>query len=302
MEVLARVQAGSRTIECGLATTGQERAAIQAQRFRVYQRRGYYRPGLQADRDAYDRAARNFLAVLGDGGGGAWLLGSARVILGEPHPGFRFPAERAFDFELPAVIAATTVVQRVEVTRVVAEAVQGIVIGGLLTPLGLIQAIAAYTGPLGIEAGLAVIKRRFLRALQRAGVLLHEIRPARLIYPEDGAVCGYYHRHPDPVVPVCWRVAEIAPSVEQAIASYESRHIPPPDVRDLPRSSSPGGSTRGGPEARDTTELLSCQPRLTPCHDVEAGKPRHDPVHPAASDATRPISATRATHGDRRAT
>ena len=43
--------------------------------------------------------------------------------------------------------------QQIEVTRVVAEAVQGIVIGGLLTPLGLFQAISAYSRPLGIRAG-----------------------------------------------------------------------------------------------------------------------------------------------------
>ena len=182
---------------------------------------GYYRPGLQRDRDEYDRAARYFLALLGDGGGGAWLLGSARVILGEARPGFRFPAECAFEFELPAAIRDTAASQRVEVTRVVAEAVQGIVIGGLLTPLGLIQAIASYTLPLGIQAGLAVIKLRFLRALQRLGMRLHEIEPARLIYPEDGPTAGYYHHHPDPVVPVYWLNDEIAPSVDQAIARYQ---------------------------------------------------------------------------------
>lgn len=94
------------------------------------------------------------------------LLGSARLILGEPRAGFRFPAEEAFEFELPVTIRETTVSERVEVTRVVAEAVQGIVIGGLLTPLGLIQAIAQHVEPLGIRCGLAVIKQRFLRAFR----------------------------------------------------------------------------------------------------------------------------------------
>ncbi len=144
------------------------------------------------------------------------------MILGESRAGFRFPAEEAFEFELPAAIRETTVSERVEVTRVVAEAVQGIVIGGLLTPLGLIQAIAQYVSPLGIRCGLAVIKQRFLRALQGLGVRLHEIEPARLIYPKDGLVAGYYHHHPDPVVPVYWRIDEIAPSVEQAIARYQA--------------------------------------------------------------------------------
>ena len=69
-----------------------------------------------------------------------------------------------------------------------------------------------------------MIKLRFLRALQGLGVRLHEIQPARLIYPSDGPVSGYYHRHPDPVVPVCWLVDESAPSVEQAISTYHARH------------------------------------------------------------------------------
>jgi hypothetical protein len=125
---------------------------------------------------------------------------------------------------LPPAIADTTVSQRVEVTRVVAEAVRGVVIGGLLTPLGLIQAIAAFVEPLDIRCGVAVIKQRLLCALQRLGVRLHEIEPARLIYPEDGPVSGCYHHHPDPVVPIYWLTDEITPSVEQAISTHQARH------------------------------------------------------------------------------
>ena len=57
---------------------------------------------------------------------------------------------------------------------------------------------------------------------------LLEIHPARLIYPSDGPVSGYYHRHPDPVVPVYWLAEEIAPSVEQAIAMYDPDTPPRP--------------------------------------------------------------------------
>jgi hypothetical protein len=108
------------------------------------------------------------------------------------------------------------------VTRVVAEATRGVVIGGLLTPLGLIQAIAAFVDPLGYRCGLAVIKLRFLRALQGLGVRLYDIQPAWLIYPADGPTAGYYHQHPDPVVPVYWLTDEIAPSVERAIRQYRA--------------------------------------------------------------------------------
>jgi hypothetical protein len=240
MDVLTRIRAGGREIHCGLATTRHERAAAQAQRFRVYERRGYYRPGLHTDRDAYDtKAAAYFLALLPTGHRSGVLLGSARVILGDARAGFRFPAEHAFEFELPETIAAIAASQRVEVTRVVAEAVQGIVIGGLLTPLGLIQAISEYVRPLGIRCGLSVIKRRFLRVLQGLGVCLHEIQPSRLVYPINGPVAGYYHRHPDPVVPVYWLVDEIAPSVLNAIKQFhragEERQVGHP--RTLPAPS-----------------------------------------------------------------
>jgi hypothetical protein len=80
MEVLARIQAGGRVIACGLAITKQERAAVLAQRFRVYQRHGYYRAGLGADRDVYDTDAAYFLATLPDAKLGDVLLGSARLI------------------------------------------------------------------------------------------------------------------------------------------------------------------------------------------------------------------------------
>ena len=143
------------------------------------------------------------------------------MIFGEPDAEFMFPAQKAFEFELPAAIQETAVCQRVEVSRVVAEAVQGIVIGGLLTPLGLLQAVSEHGRRLGIRCGLAVIKLRLLRALQGLGVCLHVIHPARLIYPSDGSVSAYFHHHPDPVVPVYWLTDEIAPSIERAIGRYQ---------------------------------------------------------------------------------
>ena len=129
--------------------------------------------------------------------------------------------------------------QRVEISRVVAEATRGVVIGGLLTPLGLIQAMAGHTRPLDVRAGLAMIKLRLLRALQGLGVRLHEIQPARLIYPIDGPVSGYCHHHPDPVVPVWWLTDEIAPSIEQAISMYDSRYTAGSLSRSLPTPGSP---------------------------------------------------------------
>ena len=146
MEVLARIRTGTRNIEFALATTRRERAPVLAQRFPVDQRKGYYRHGLHVDRDDWERKALYFLATLPDGADSRFLLESARVILGESRPGFRFPAEEAFDFDVLAAVRKTAFSKRIEVGRVVAEAVHGIVIGGLLNPLGLIHAISGTRG------------------------------------------------------------------------------------------------------------------------------------------------------------
>lgn len=63
MDVLARIRASGREIECGLATIRQARAAVQAQGFRVDQRRGHDRPGPRANRDAHDSSATYILAA-----------------------------------------------------------------------------------------------------------------------------------------------------------------------------------------------------------------------------------------------
>jgi len=219
MDMLARIQAGARSIECGLAITRRERAAVQAQRFRVYEGRGYYRAGLEVDHDDYDDSALPFLAVLRDATLDAVLLGSARLILGEPRAEFRFPVERAFEFDLPPSVAVIAPEQRIEVSRVVAEATHGIVIGGLLTPLGLMHAIWEYVWPRGFRAGVAVIKHRLLRALQGLGVPLHEIQPAAVVYPKDGPLAGYYYDSGS-VAPVYF-TDTIGPSIQRAIARYQ---------------------------------------------------------------------------------
>lgn len=129
------------------------------------------------DRDEYDRKAVYFLALLGSEDSGGWLLGSARLILGAARPGFRFPAEKAFQFDLPPRLQEIPVHQRAEVSRLVTEAVQGVLIGGLLTPLGLVQAIAEYSRGRGLRLGFSIMKMRFVRALDGAGLPLPRARP-----------------------------------------------------------------------------------------------------------------------------
>jgi hypothetical protein len=136
MEGLAHVSAGDRSIECGVATTSEERTAVHTHRFRVYQRRGYYRPNLQADRELYDDAAISFLALDADP---ARSCSGARAP-GRPLRWAQVLVEHAFGFELPEAIAKTTVSERMERTRGAPEAVRGIAIGELLVPLGLIEA------------------------------------------------------------------------------------------------------------------------------------------------------------------
>jgi len=113
-----------------------------------------------------------------------------------------------------------------EVTRLVSERPGGIVAGGLLVPLGLIQAVSVYSRQHAIRCGLAVVKQRLLRALHAAGVPLSEISPARLIYPEDGPTSPYYHRHADPVIPVWWSADQLAPFLERAVARYQMGRSP----------------------------------------------------------------------------
>lgn len=228
MDVLARIRVAGREIDFGVATTPAEREAVIAQRFRIYQRRGYYQPGLADDRDEYDNRAVYVIARLRRGGKASAIVGSARFIVGEDEAGFRFPVQHAFDVHLPEALTAFPARQCGEITRVVSERAAGLGFGGLLTPLGLIQAASLYSQRHDISSGLALVKQRFFRALTGAGVLLHELAAARVIYPVDGPVSPYFYRHPDPVVPIYWLVEETAPTIEGAIARYVERQSPAP--------------------------------------------------------------------------
>ncbi len=64
MEVLATIEAGGHTIDFGVANTRREREAVLAQRFRVFQRQGYFRKELRVDQDEYDGEAVYFLGRL----------------------------------------------------------------------------------------------------------------------------------------------------------------------------------------------------------------------------------------------
>ena len=90
-------------VERGRATTRQERAAVLAQRFRVYPRRGARRDGRRTGRDHWNRWASDFLALLRGEEYGV-LLASARLIVGASVPAFRFPIEETFALEVPAPI------------------------------------------------------------------------------------------------------------------------------------------------------------------------------------------------------
>jgi len=221
METLLRIGAAGRQIDFGLATTRGERAAALAQRFRVYQRYGYYRPGLRVDRDEYDRKAVYLTATVGTGRRPDMLIGSARLVVGEAEIPFTFPSQKAFQFELPEAIREVASHQCAEVTRFVSERPGSIVAGGLLVPLGLIQAVSVYSRRHAIRCGLAVVKQRLLRALYTAGVPLSETASAKLVYPEDGPTGPYYHRHADPVIPVWWGTNELAPLAARAVARYQ---------------------------------------------------------------------------------
>ena len=105
MEVLTTIEAGGHTIDFGVATTREERKAVLAQRFRLYQREGYYHEGVTEDQDEYDEEAIYFVGGLRSAGPGrGFLVSSTRLIDGREDPGFEFPALKAFRFEMPAAL------------------------------------------------------------------------------------------------------------------------------------------------------------------------------------------------------
>ncbi len=227
MEILSTIALGRYAIDFGVATTDEERDAVLAQRFRVYRREGYYAEGVAEDRDGYDREAVFFLARLRRATSTKTLLvGSARLIRGREDPEFEFPCQKGHRFELPRVVRDAPPTQREEVGRLVSEMPRGFGIGQLVTTLGLLQAMGEYHEKAGAETalrcGVATIKLRLLKGLRSLGLPLHEIPSAGVIYPPDGPVAGYFHRHPDPAVPVYWLAAEMIPSVRRVIARYRT--------------------------------------------------------------------------------
>jgi hypothetical protein len=223
MEILTTIAIGRSTIDFGVAITREEREAALAQRFRVYQREGYFREGVVEDQDEWDRAAIFFLAMLRQSRPGkSVLVGSARLIRGREDPTFVFPCQRAHRFELPGPVRDLPAAQREEVGRVVSEMPRGWGVGQLVTTLGLLQAMGRYhqraEGTAPLRCGLATIKLRLLRGLKSVGLPLYEIASDGLIYPLDGPVAGYYHRDPVPTVPVYWLIAEMIPAVRRAVS------------------------------------------------------------------------------------
>jgi hypothetical protein len=225
MEILTTIAIGRHTMDFGVATTHDEREAVLAQRFRVYQREGYYRLGVAEDQDEYDRDAIFFLARLRRTDPvKSVMVGSARLIRGREDPTFKFPCQRGHQFELPGPVREVPAVEREEVGRVVSEMPRGWGVGQLITTLGLLQAMGEYhkgaAGQAPLRCGLATIKRRLLRGLRSLGLPLYEISSEGVIYPLDGPVAGYFHRHPDPAVPVYWLVAAMIPAVRRVIVRY----------------------------------------------------------------------------------
>lgn len=225
MELLSEIRTTRHEIDVGVATTEAERAEIIAQRFRVYQRHGYYAAGLTVDLDEHDRRAVHFLAMLRSGRQTGVIVGSARLIRGESGAGFRLPGEEAVRFDVPEAVRAIPVRQRAEVSRLVSEAC-GAIRGGLLIPLGLVHAISVYSLHHDVRCGINPIRRRLLRALHGAGLPFHEIPGGELIYPRDGMLSGYYYDHPEPVAVAYWLVEEILSPLERALSRYEDRRSP----------------------------------------------------------------------------
>jgi hypothetical protein len=242
MKILSTMAIGRSTLDFGLATTQEEREAVLAQRFRVYQRQGYYREGIVADQDEWDGEAIFFLASLRRSDPlNRIMVGSARLIRGRADPTFIFPCQRGHRFDLPGPVLAAPASQREEVGRVVSEMPRGWGVSQLVTTLGLLRAMGEYHDNTGrtapLRCGLATIKLRLLRGLRSAGLPLDEIPSRGIIYPLDGPVAGYFHRDPVPTVPVYWLIAEMIPDVRRVVGRYQRLRttIHPTSVRSRKR-------------------------------------------------------------------
>ena len=101
---------------------------------------------------------------------------------------------------------------------------------GLVLAAGLGKRLAPLTDerPKGLlELGGRTLLARLLDGLQAAGVRLHEIADAKVIYPADGPLAAYFYRHPDPVAAAYWLDDDVIPSIEQAIARCHGRSTAP---------------------------------------------------------------------------
>ncbi len=180
MEILTTIAITRSIIDFGVATTREEREAVLALRFRVYQREGYYREGVVEDQDEWDREAVFFLASLRRSDPvKSLIVGSAGLIRGREDPAFTFPCERGHRFELPEPVRDIPASQREEVGRVVSEMPRGWGVGQLVTTLGLLQAMGEYhnkaAGAALLRCGLATIKLRLLRGLRSIGLRISVI-------------------------------------------------------------------------------------------------------------------------------
>lgn len=163
-----------------------------------YKRRGYIPADLASFEDEFDEASIYFgTYVNGD------LLAAARLIEAEKLP----TRYMYYEFRMPEPLEHCPKDKLREVSRLTVLKRPGRNplprhFASTMTISGLID----YGFSIGLCGGVSTIKVSFLRLFERLNLpALHEIPDARLIYPRDGLLAGFFYDEAHPAVPIHYK-------------------------------------------------------------------------------------------------
>lgn len=160
-----------------------------------YQHRGYISTQLSSFEDEYEAESTYF----GTYANGA-LVAAARLIDAQ-----RLPTESLYySFESPAPLKTCRRDLLREVSRLTAVRRPGDnPFPRHVISTTMISALIDYGFMLGLCGGVSTIKASFLKLFERLDLpALHEIENARLLYPRDELLSGFFYDQTDPPVPI----------------------------------------------------------------------------------------------------
>ncbi len=203
MDVLYSVNIKDHRYNFGVADTEEEKQKVREQRLRVYLKNGYYLDkAIIDDMDSYDDKAVYCMAETETGE----LFGSARIVsvkdLGI------FPIEKCYKFEFPENIKRE---ECVEIGKLVSERREL----NLRTQkryfvtLGITIAALRFALDKNYKVGFSFIKKRLFDNLCKFRLSFNSIKGAKLVYPKDGLMSGYFYKHSDPIIPVYYDLRKL---------------------------------------------------------------------------------------------